>query len=194
MQQNLFSKFNIYDQLGYLMVGGMTLIITAYDSALLGFKVPSLNLDNSVVWLIVTYATGHFIQGIANIITREKKDDFSDEQKTVLEKARNYFDIKDDDGSIWNFCYMFTIAKDITGQVQQFNAYYSLYRGWTVIFLLESVFLTFNLIANFSLTTLLFIISSGICAIIFYWRSKRFWVYLTNKVLQTFVVVTKLGI
>lgn len=195
MEQKIFSKFNLYDQIGYLMVGGLSLIIIVFDFTLLNITHPLLDLENSIIWLIMAYAIGHLIQGIANIFIREKKDNFSEEQKVILEKARNYFDVKDEDKNVWNYCYMLATAKDITGQVQQFNTYYSLYRGWTIVLFLQAIFLfTINWILGFSLLTFLLAIFSIICAIIFHKRSKRFWVYLKSKTLQTFVVITKIGI
>lgn len=194
MDQKLFSKLNIYDQIGYLMVGGMALIFVAVDLGVVGVQPPNFDLGNSIIWLIVAYAIGHLVQGIANILIQENKSDFDDEQKAILDKARTYFDIKGKDGSIWNFCYMLATAKDITGQVQQFNAYYSLYRGWSVVFLLESIFSTVVTIQNFSLTMLSFLIVTIFCGWIFYRRAGRFWIYLRNKALQTFLVVTKLGL
>jgi len=89
---------------------------------------------------------------------------------------------------------MFASAKDITGQVQAFNSYYSLYRGWLIVFILEALFLLYLLISNYDWKTLLLFITSVFLAIIFYRRSKRFWNYTRNKVLETFIVVKKLNL
>lgn len=194
MDQKLFSKLNLYDQIGYLMVGGMALIFADVDLWIVGIQTPNFDFGNSIIWLIVAYAVGHLAQGVANILVRENKSDFDDEQKAILDKARTYFDIKGKDGSILNFCYMLATAKDITGQVQQFNAYYSLYRGWSVVFLLESIFFATITIQNFSWIMAAFLIATIFCAWVFYRRASRFWIYLRNKTLQTFLVVTKLGL
>lgn len=194
MDQKLFSKLNLYDQIGYLMVGGMALILAIADLKIIGIQAPVFYLENSIVWLVVAYAAGHLAQGIANILIRENKDDFNDEQKAILEKARVYFDVKDRDSDIWNICNMLATAKDITGQVQQFNAYYSLYRGWSIVFLLESIFLAVIAILNFSWVLIAFLIVVIFCTWIFYRRSKRFWLYLRSKSLQTFLIVTKLDL
>lgn len=194
MDQKLFSKLNLYDQIGYLMVGGMALILAIADLKIIGIQAPVFDLENSIVWLVVAYATGHLAQGIANILIRENKDDFNDEQKAILEKARVYFDVKDRDSDIWNICNMLATAKDITGQVQQFNSYYSLYRGWSIVFLLESIFLAVIAILNFSWVLIAFLIVVIFCTWIFYRRSKRFWLYLRSKSLQTFLIVTKLDL
>jgi len=47
MDQKIFSKFNIYDQIGYL--------------------VPPFNFDTFLVWFIIAYFLGHLVQGISNL-------------------------------------------------------------------------------------------------------------------------------
>lgn len=205
MENKIFSKFNLYDQIGYLMVGAVILLLIVFD-AFYFFQatIPPFNLDTFLVWFVMAYFAGHLMQGIANLINsikplrfliREDKENFDEKQKEVLQQVKEYFGLqKQDENKLWNFCYMFASAKDITGQVQAFNSYYSLYRGWLVAFILESLFLLFFLISAYDWKTLLLFLTSGFLAIIFYRRSRRFWNYTRNKVLETFIVVKKLNI
>jgi len=205
MENKIFSKFNLYDQIGYLMVGAVVLLLLVFNASyFFQATTPPFNLDTFLVWFIVAYFLGHLIQGIANLINSikllrfllpEDKENFDDKQKEVLGQAKEYFELqKQDESRLWNFCYMFASAKDITGQVQAFNSYYSLYRGWLIVFILEALFLLYLLISNYDWKTLLLFITSVFLAIIFYRRSKRFWNYTRNKVLETFIVVKKLNL
>lgn len=205
MENKIFSKFNVYDQIGYLMVGAIALLLFIFNATyFFQTTIPQFSLDTFLVWFIIAYFLGHLIQGIANLINSikvlrffvpEDKENFDDKQKEVLEQAKEYFGLqKQDENRLWNFCYMFANAKDITGQVQAFNSYYSLYRGWLIVFILESLFLLYFLISAYDWKTLLLFLTSGFLAIIFYRRSRRFWNYTKNKVLETFIVVKKLNI
>lgn len=205
MEQKVFSRFNVYDQIGYLMVGAVALLLLVFNASyFFQATIPPFSLDTFLAWFVVAYFAGHLIQGIANLINsikplrflvREDKEDFDDKQKEVLQQAKEYFGLqKQDENRLWNICYMFASAKDITGQVQAFNSYYSLYRGWLIAFILESLFLLYFLISVHDWKTLLLFLISVFLSIIFYRRSRRFWNYTRNKVLETFIVVKKLNI
>lgn len=205
MENKIFSKFNLYDQIGYLMVGAIVLLLFVFNATyFFQATIPPFNLDTFLAWFVVAYFLGHLIQGIANFINSikllrflilEDKENFDDKQKEVLGQAKEHFGLqKQDENRLWNFCYMFASAKDITGQVQAFNSYYSLYRGWLVAFILESLFLLYFLTLAYNWKTLLLFLTSVFLAIIFYRRSRRFWNYTRNKVLETFVVVKKLNV
>ena len=193
MNQQIFSKFNVYDQIGYLMVGSIGLLVIYLDTILLNYKFPKFDLKTTIIWFIVAYFLGHIIQAIANVIIREKKEDFNKQEKRILDIAEEFFGIKDlSDGEIWNLCYMTALAKDITGQITSFNAYYSLYRGWLMVFTIETVFLIVYVILFFSLPTIIWLIVSFLLVVLFYRRSKRFYNYLRAKVLQTFLIIKTL--
>jgi len=193
MNQQIFSKFNVYDQIGYLMVGSIGLLVIYLDTILLNYKFPKFDLKTAIIWFIVAYFLGHIIQAIANVIIREKKEDFNKQEKRILDIAEEFFGIKDlSDGEIWNLCYMTALAKDITGQITSFNAYYSLYRGWLMVFTIETVFLIVYVILFFSLPTIIWLIVSFLLVVLFYRRSKRFYRYLRAKVLQTFIIIETL--
>ena len=196
MHKQILSKFNVYDQIGYLVVGSISLIVIYLDSLFLDFRFPKFDLNSSIIWLILTYFLGHIIQSIANIIIKEKKEDFNEKEKKILEIAREFFEIKNlSEGEVWNLCYMMAFAKDITGQISTFNAYYSLYRGWLVIFALESLFLLLlNIFKWFNFAYLILFLSSAFLTILFFRRKKRFYSYLKIKVLQTFILLRKVGL
>ena len=193
MNQQIFSKLNVYDQIGYLMVGSIGLLVIYLDTILLNYKFPKFDLKTTIIWFIVAYFLGHIIQAITNVIIREKKEDFNKQEKRILDIAEEFFGIKDlSDGEIWNLCYMTALAKDITGQITSFNAYYSLYRGWLMIFTIETMFLIVYVILFFSLPTTIWLIVSFLLVVLFYRRSKRFYNYLRAKVLQTFLIIKTL--
>jgi hypothetical protein len=205
MEQKVFSKFNLYDQIGYLMVGAVALLLIVFNgSYFFQATFPLLNIDNFLAWFIVAYFLGHLIQGIANLITDieqlrflipESKSDFDETEKEILQQAKEYFKLeKQNDSKLWNLCYMFANAKDLTGQVQAFNSYYSLYRGWFVIFCLETIFIVPFFAISFSWTTLVIFLISLLFTIIFRRRLTRFWNYTRNKVLETFIVVKTLDL
>ncbi len=205
MEQKVFSKFNIYDQIGYLMVGAVALLTLVFNAVyFFQVTIPPFNLDTFLAWFIAAYFIGHLVQGIANsvngikllkFIIAENKEDFNDGQKEILQQAKEYFNLqKQDQNKLWSLCYMFASAKDITGQVQSFNSYYSLYRGWLIVFTIETLFLLYFLIFAYSQIVLTLFIFSLICSFIFYKRSKRFWIHTRNKVFETFVIVKKLGL
>ncbi|GAH87201.1 unnamed protein product, partial [marine sediment metagenome] len=111
MNQQIFSKFNVYDQIGYLLVGSIGLLIIYLDTILLNYKFPKFDLETVIIWLIVAYFLGHIIQAVANVIIREKKEDFNEQEKRILDIAEKFFGIKElSDGEIWNLCYMTALA------------------------------------------------------------------------------------
>jgi len=193
MTQQVFSKFNVYDQIGYLLVGSIALLVIYLDTILLNYKFPKFDLRAAIIWLIIAYFLGHIIQAVANVFIKEQKEDFNDQEKGILDTAKEFFGIKElSDGEIWNLCYMTALAKDVTGQISSFNAYYSLYRGWLMVFTFESVFLLIRVILFFSLANIAWLIISLVLVILFYRRSKRFDTYLRAKVLQTFLIIKTL--
>ncbi len=200
MEQKIFSKFNIYDQIGYLMVGAITVFVVLFDAFyFFSFDIPTFDLDSFLIWFVVVFLSGHFVQGIANLISdipllkrliREDKTNFEDNEKEILQKAKQYFDVEQkSEEKLWNLCYTLAFAKDITGQVQAFNAYYGLYRGWFVTFFLQSLFLFYFLVTSYNFYILILFLASIFSAFLFHRRMKRFWKNLRKKVLETFIVL-----
>jgi len=195
MEDKILSKFSFYDNIGYLLVGSISLLVLALDLFLLNLSklIPSFDVQSIVLWLITAYFLGHIFQAIANIVIKENKTEFSDEDKELLDEAKTYFGLKKSSyGQIYNYCYMLASVKDITGQVQSFNAYYSLYRGWTIVFLLESIFLVIlNLLKWRNDSWIILFLTSIIITILLFKRLKRFYIYSRVKTLQTFVILRK---
>ncbi len=195
MDNKIFSKFNIYDQIGYLLVGSVGLIVVTANLYLIGksILIPPFNIENFLAWFIVAYFLGHVIQAIANLFIKENKTNFSEHEKEILKEAKKYFKVeKYSLNEIYSLCYMLSSARDVTGQVQSFNSYYSLYRGWMIIFIINSIYTLVIFILNwFSLLYLLIFIFSCIFVWLFYKRLKRFYLYSRNKVLDTFIILSK---
>ena len=205
MDQKLFSKLNLYDQIGFILVGVIGVLIIFFDAFYFyGAALPVYNLELLPLWLVLSYFLGHIIQGTSNFITdlpllnsliSERKKEFKEDEKEILNKARQYFNVKKQDLSfIWNLCYVFALAKDVTGHVEIFNANYSLYRGWFTIFLIESVFLVFIFFRESNFKNLIFLLISILISAVLYRRAHRFWSYTRSKVLQTFIVVKTLNL
>ncbi len=205
MEQKIFSKLNLYDQIGYLLVGSIGILMIVFDATIFSRQLPNFDAATLIIWFIIAYFYGHIIQGFSNVISEipflkflipEDKNSFNEKEKEILKEAEKYFRLKKQGLSrLWNLCYMFSTAKDITGQVQAFNSYYSLYRGWFIVFLLQSLFFIYLLfIGSFNLIFLIYFLLSTLLALVFYRRSKRFWKYTRNKVLETFVVVKTLNL
>lgn len=197
MDKVLLSKFNLYDQIGYLLVGGVGLILFYADVLLLKLTWrPDVSASNLIVWIIAAYFTGHILQSMANIFIKENKTEFSDSEKEILKQAQMYFGIKKQSWSeTYLLCYMLSLAKDITGHVQSFNAYYSLYRGWFVAFFLESIFLaTLTVVTWLDGYLLMYLLASVTSAFLFLMRANRFYKYSRAKTLQTFSLIRRLGL
>lgn len=197
MQDKIFSKFNIYDQIGYLMVGGIGLLVVIVDFRFLNISslLPQFNTQTFIAWFLFAYFLGHILQAISNFLVIENKSEFSASEEEILIKAKEYFGLeKQSSEELYKYCYMLSSAKDITGQVQSFNAYYSLYRGWFIIFTFESVFLLVFVIANWFSWHFISLVLSILLAILFFIRLKRFYNYSRAKTLQTFILLTKLGL
>lgn len=196
MENKIFSKLNLYDQIGYVLVGAIALLLATLDVWLLKSSTPKLNGSNLIIWFIIAYFTGHIVQAIANIFIKEEKENFSESDRRILNEARKFFDLKKEpDSTIYSLCYMLTLAKDLTGHVQLFNAYYSLYRGWFITIMLQLIFLVYYFGASFyDLKALFLIISFILVAILFRRRSIRFYRYSREKTLQTFLIIKRLNL
>ena len=196
MENKIFTKFNIYDQVGYLLVGSIALLVLVFDFHLFNkiSLLPGLSTTTLIVWFVLAYFLGHIFQAIANLIVKEDKNKFTDSEKEIIEEAKNYFKVeKQSLNEIYYLCYMLAFAKDITGQVKSFGAYYGLYRGWFTIFILESFFIFILLIINwFNFWFLTILILSIIISFLFFRRLKRFYNYSRAKTLQTFMLIKKL--
>ena len=88
---NLGLKFNIYDHIGYLVVGTVGILLLYFNLTLLNITwFPKFDLSTFIIWVIVAYFAGHLIQAIANIFVKERKEEFSDDEKRILNIARDF--------------------------------------------------------------------------------------------------------
>ncbi|MYI73712.1 MAG: hypothetical protein F4079_05410 [Candidatus Dadabacteria bacterium] len=73
MENRVFSRFNIYDQFGYLLVGGIALMCVAFDLLLLEKLDSTLatsvfSSKNFLVLFPLAYFVGHLVLALANIV------------------------------------------------------------------------------------------------------------------------------
>ncbi len=192
MKNKIFTKFSFYDQLGYILVGSIALFVIFFDIWMLGYQIPEINSVDLFVLIIIAYFLGHISQSLANLIIKEKRDDFSRDEKEILNIAREKFDLKEKaDNEIYRFINMISLGYDFSEQVEIFNAYYGLYRGWLIVFGAQSIFLFGYSIFAFVFRNLIFLIVAIIITILLYLRMKRFYNYSREKTLQTFLIITK---
>lgn len=198
METNVLSRLSLYDHFGYLLVGAIALLVGALDLWVFGNPalIPSLDAATAVVWLVVAYFAGHLIQSVANLIIKENKTTFSESEKEVLNQARAYFGMeKQSDNEVYLLCYMLGTANDVTGQVQAFNANYSLYRGWFVVFCVQSiVLLVIGMLRWPDGAIFGCLVASVFVAWLMNRRARRFYGYSRGKTLQTFILISKRGI
>ena len=191
------NKFSFYDQIGYLLVGSIALLMIAGNMWLFNRSesLPSFALQTILVLMVVAYFLGHLVQSVANIIIIEKKDSYTISERKTLDAVRAYFDNSDwSDREAFQHCYILSCGKDIAGHVAAFNAYYSLYRGWLLLFSFEAVYLAVHTIINwFSLELFLLTLASLGIAFLMHYRRRLYWNYVTSKTLQTFIVFRKLS-
>lgn len=161
---------------------------------------PEMTLASAAVWIAVAYFVGHLLQMLANVIRDirfiplldwETHDKFLPHEMQLLEQARMMFEAKHlDVEQLWNLCYMFASSKDTTNQVETFSAYYNLYRGWFMAFLLQTGVFLFAAAATQEPGWLIFAVLSLAITILLYRRAKRFFQYLRDKVFGIFTIVT----
>ena len=196
LQNKFFPKLNIYDQFGYLLVGGVSFLVLIFNLYLLAKLdlVPVFNTQTLIAWILAAYCLGHLLQAFANFFIKEKKSQFTESEKEILKRVNNHFKLKNQSSSqLFTICYMLASAKDITGHVKSFNAYYGLYRGWSIIFFLNAPFFLFLVVEHyFNYLYLIFFFSSVLLGLLFLQRSQRFYKYLRTKTLQTFLLLTKI--
>lgn len=194
---NFVEKLSIYEQLAYFFVGGVAYIVILCDLYLLKITIPPIFLE--IIFIVVSsYFLGHLSQAISNIFLRanEYKKAFDDSQLEILKnvkddcfKGKNITDLY-----VFEYCYLHTLSSSHSSHISSFLANYGLYRGWTVIFILESIFLLFQLIILLSksgfIVTHLFVLFLISCVVSFllYMRAIRFKKYFTKKVFQIYSI------
>lgn len=205
--KNVIDKLNIYDQFGYILVGLYQLIIIYITYLLIqGLKFSELfGIDLSVVSsLVITficYFLGHIIQALANIFTKENKENNEFHQE-ILKNGKVFFGLDDNmpNSKAFNYCYLYSLSNDFSGHISLFNSLHSFYRGLYMSALISSIFFIFLLVLSFFLKDLVifsnfwFWISLILLigqTILFRNRRIRFFKYLGDKTLITFDILMK---
>ncbi len=205
--KNVIERLNIYDQFGYILVGLYQLIIMYIAYLIIqGLKISELfsielNVVSSLVITFICYFLGHIIQALANIFTKENKDNNEFNQE-ILENGKVFFGLDDNipNSKVFNYCYLYSLSNDISGHISLFNSLHSFYRGLYMSALISSIFFFFILILSFFLKdfliysnlwfwiTLILLIGQ---TILFRNRRKRFFKYLGDKTLITFDILMR---
>ena len=74
--KGISSNFSLYDQIGYMLVGAVSLLLAALDIWIpgKGYLLPEFALQNTLVWIVIAYLLGHIVQAVANLLIRENKE------------------------------------------------------------------------------------------------------------------------
>lgn len=193
---DFLNKISLYDQLGYIAVGGMFYGFVWYDLSYFNIKLDTI-ASNTFMVAVIVYFLGHMAQAIANQFIKENKTTYSETSEKILTDIKTYFSVPNSsDGEAWNICYLWAIGNDKTGHINAFNANYGLYRGWSVVLTMQAI-VFFSLIiyeatnCNFILSNLIGLIACSLFGLLALKRSKRFYKYLGDKVFQTFIIQGK---
>lgn len=187
-------QLSIYEQLGYLLVGYAALLVLGLDTHLVGSSLPILQSLGTVPGLIIAYILGNVIQAVANLFIEEKKNEFSETEAELLDKAAAYFRVpKGDRSLVFKLCHLFVLEKQRSGQTATFNAMYGMYRGWLVVAATQLVVLVVFLISEPTPPglTMLCLIGSAAATSLLKQRVNRFSSYFREKVILGFVVLQK---
>lgn len=193
---DFLNKISLYDQLGYIAVGGMFYGFVWFDFSYFGIKLDAIS-SNTFLIAVLVYFLGHMAQAISNQFIKENKTIYSEGQKKVLVDIKKFFNIfESSDAEAWNTCYLWAIGHDKTGHINIFNANYGLYRGWAVVLGIQTL-IFFALIVYdatccmFAHSNLVGLILCLLFGLLTFKRSKRFYKYLGDKVFQTFIIESK---
>ncbi len=153
-------KFNLYDNLGYILVG-LYQIIFCYLLLLFVKNQPiDLTLFTSTgasfSILLLSYFVGHLIQALSNFVDdvliakivkkffkkarneEDRKLTKNNDLEFITKQARKFFDLPENlnEKYVFQYCYLFALSYDFSGHISLFNSMYSLYRGFFVSSLL----------------------------------------------------------
>ncbi|GAB3897396.1 hypothetical protein GCM10028803_15850 [Larkinella knui] len=190
------NKISIYDQLSYIVVGGLFYSFFDYDLSFFGLDLKRIT-ENAFGIAVAVYFLGHVAQAVANQFIRENKDSYTQRECDILNEIKQNFGIKDySDKEAFGICYMWALANDKTAHVETMNARYGLYRGWFVVLFLQSVFYLCLILKDAIhkqydvrfLVGLAFTVPIGF---LMKKRSKRFYQNIADKTFQTFIVFKK---
>ena len=146
-----------------------------------------LNLDNLIYLIFAAYFLGHLLQGIHNILSKDEFDDFNETESLLLASAKKHFLLHPTTQNIFDHMYLYALEKDKSGHIRTFNNFYSLYRGWFMVSLIEFLFLSTTLLISINIFFHLALLLLSIVLIIVFDRRKiRFSKYFRKKVFTTY--------
>ena len=196
---DFLNKISLYDQLSFIVVGGIFYAFLGYDLLYFGLELKKL-LDSLLEVGVAIYFLGHVAQAIANVSLKDKKGVFTASQQTILDRVKIHFSIPGCSYSeAFGICYLWAVGVDKTSHVAEMNAKYGLYRGWFVVLLLQSIFYIGVFIYEFFTSQdqgscqfnkayfigMLFTIPLSILMLN---RSRRFFKLTGEKTFQTFLI------
>ena len=187
MSANLFSKFSLYDQIGYVAVGAVALVLVQVDFWAWNIASPRIDfgLGEAFILLVVAYFLGHLFQTLSNLFIREKEVPFSETEKGLLKTVRDSYSLPDlTDQQAYGVAIVIATQADTSGQVQSFGASYGLYRGWSTVFACQSlVTLVLAAVHWFDLVLTLTLLTSAAITFLMMQRAGRFFRYSRTKTL-----------
>jgi len=203
--KNLVSRFNVYDQFGYIFVGLYQILLLKVFLNFTEYKSPfelfdNFKLGDSVVLILLSYLFGHIVQAISNLFSSDRSHGYNPE---VLKRAKAFFKLNDDtsEQTVFQYCYLYSLSNDFSGHISLFNSLHSLYRGLMVasgiglVMNLVYLFLTFwipwftPVYIEFSYWVITAI--QAVLIVLFNSRKNRFLNYYLEKVLISFDILSK---
>lgn len=205
--KDVLNKLNIYDQFGYILVGLFQLMIIYITYLIIeDLTINNLfNIELSVIGSLgltfICYFLGHIIQALANIFTKENKDN-NEFNKDILERGKNFFNLEKSisNSKVFTYCYLYSLSNDFSGHISLFNSIHSFYRGLYMSASISAVVylglvIPMKFMKDIELYSdlwfwIVFLLLVG-QAFLFRNRRKRFFKYLGDKTLITFDILMK---
>lgn len=209
------SKFNLYDHLWYVLVGlfQITWFTLAYHF-LTWMKIEELikifQFENTLTLVFASYLLGHCVQALSNIFSKwekSKKDEKNKQYDYIINNARTFFSLPENmaEKIVWQYCYLFALSRDFSGQINLFNSLHSLYRWIWIASTITAIITIAIILINYItwwlgitfLTQLnciwvsIFILLLWAISYLFNERRKRFLWYMSDKVLIQFDILSK---
>lgn len=196
---DFINKISLYDQLSFIVVGGIFYAFLGYDLSYFGLELEKL-LDSVLEIGVAIYFLGHVAQAIANVFIKERKEAFTTSQHEILDKVKQHFSIPNYNyPEAFKICYLWAVGEDKTGHIVEMNAKYGLYRGWFVILFLQSIFYAgiliyelfvfqYHNVGQFNKAYFIGMLFTIPLTILMLNRSKRFFRLVGEKTFQTFLI------
>ena len=191
---DFLTKLSIYDQLGYLAVGGLLYVFLLYDQTYVGLNLNKLASSPFSI-AIVVYFLGHMVQAIAQKTGKPTPYIISKSIRKQIGTAVGHVDLSR--SQAFQICYLHALTVDKTGHIEIMNARYGLYRGWAIVLTFQAVccLWIFGYCLLEKTSTYYMLTGCFICAILAWFmanRAARFYQEIGEKTINTFLL-TKPG-